>query len=327
VSADVLILWHMHQPRYVHPVTGRPALPWVRLHACSGYYDMARALERRPGARVTVNFVPSLVEQIEALVAGARDPLEEAAQKAPGNLTEAERRMVVARSFSVRRDRAVATRARYAELLALRGTDERPEAVAEAAARFGPIELRDLQCLFLLAWLGFAARQDDPAIDALDAKGRLYSDDDLRALLAAARKAAGAVLPAWRRLAERGQVELSTSPYYHPIVPLLIDSDTAKRARPGDPMPPRFTWPGDASEQIRLAQESHMRTFGSRPAGMWPPEGSLSPEAVREYAACGVSWLAGDEEVLARSLAGHPPAAAARKIWRYDGCNLVFRDR
>src|SRR6185503_5473371 len=132
-------------------------------------------------------------------------------------------------------------------------------------------------------WLGFAAREDHPEVRELDSKGRAFTDEDKRALLAVVRKAAGAVLPAWRRLAERGQVELSSSPYYHPILPLVIDSDAARRARPGDPLPPRFAWPDDARAQVRLALEAHQRTFGAPPRGMWPPEGSLSPEAVAIY--------------------------------------------
>jgi alpha-amylase/alpha-mannosidase (GH57 family) len=336
--ADLLLLWHMHQPRYVHPETGEPALPWVRLHAASGYLDMARALERRPGARVTVNFVPSLIEQLEALVAGTRDPLERIAEKHADVLDEDERKLVLARSFSVRWDKMIAPRARYAELLSKRGEDGGPEGVAHAATRFSPGELRDVQCLFLLAWLGFAARQDDPAIGALDAKGRDFSEDDKAFLVAAVRGAAGRVLPAWRALAARGQVELATSPYYHPIVPLLCDSDAARRARPRDRLPPRFSWPGDARAQIQLAQEAHRRVFGAPAAGMWPPEGSLSPEALACYAEAGVRWLAGDEETLARSLeqargahgdggAWHEPGAPRRRLWRHHGVVLAFRDR
>jgi len=315
---DVLLLWHMHQPRYVHPVTRRPVLPWVRLHAASGYLDMARALERHPEARVTVNFVPSLVEQIESMLAGERDDLERIASKHADALDEGERALVTARSFSVRWNRCIEPRPRYAELLGIRGT--RP---------FRPEELRDLECLFLLSWLGFAAREDEPAIGELEAKARAFSEDDKAVLLGAVRNAAAAVLPAWRRLAERGQIELSTSPYYHPIIPLLIDTEAARRSRASDDLPPPFRRPADALEQIRLAQAAHERTFGRPARGMWPPEGSLSPEAVALYADAGVEWLAGDEDVLHRSFDGAPPPAERPKsrFWRHHGVDLVFRDR
>ncbi|MBI4510937.1 MAG: glycoside hydrolase [Deltaproteobacteria bacterium] len=327
---DILLLWHMHQPRYVHPRDGRHVLPWVRLHACAGYLDMGRALERHPGVRVTVNFVPSLVEQLEDLLAGQKDDLERIAEKHADELDESEQRAVLERCFSVRWDRAIAPRPRYAQLLAERGK-----------RRYGPAELRDLQCLFLIAWLGFAAREDDPAIDAMDRKGRDYSEDDKRALLRAVRAAASRVLPTWRKLAQSGQVELSTSPYYHPIVPLLIDSDVALRSRPGDLLPRRFCRPQDAREHVQRACVAHARAFGVQAKGMWPPEGSLSPEAVDLYRECGIKWLAGDEETLARSLDGcaatsHGPlgagtsgkwTAARTRAWRFAGVDLVFRDR
>src|SRR5262249_43226603 len=323
---DLLILWHMHQPRYIHPVTGRPLLPWVRLHASSGYLDMARALERRPGVRVTVNFVPSLVEQIELMLAWARDALEAAAEKPSADLDESERRLLLARCFSVRRDRAIAPRPRYAELLAKRGEKVAPGELADKSRTFSTAELTDLQCLFLLAWLGFAAREDQPEVRALDDKGRGFSEDDKRTLLAAVRRAAAAVLPAWRKLAERGQVELSTTPYYHPIVPLLVDTEAARRARPHDPMPPRFAYPEDARAHVARALEYHTRAFGARARGMWPAEGSLSPEAAAIYGELGVRWLAGDEETLHRSLDA-PVARARAHAWRFAGVDLVFRDR
>jgi alpha-amylase/alpha-mannosidase (GH57 family) len=333
VSVDVLLLWHMHQPRYLHPDTGVPALPWVRLHAASGYLDMARALERHPGVNVTVNFVPSLVDQLEAMLEGTRDELERIAEKPADALSEDERREVLARSFSVRWDKAIAPRARYAELLARRGQDGRPQAIAEVCKRFTPSDLRDVQCLFLIAWLGWAARAEDPAIDALDKKGRDFDEADKAQLLASVRKASGKVLPAWRALAARGQVELASSPFYHPIMPLLVDSDVARRSRPLDKLPPRYQRPEDAREQILQAIALHTRVFGKKPEGMWPPEGSLSPEAVALYGECGIRWLAGDEETLARSLAAEPgdgaglggPARA--QLWRVGPVTLSFRDR
>jgi alpha-amylase/alpha-mannosidase (GH57 family) len=322
---DVVFLWHMHQPRYVDPATGRPALPWVRLHAASGYLDMARALERHPGARVTVNFVPSLVEQLEALDAGAKDPLELLAEKPETALEPRERQAIVDRCFSAHWGRCIATRPRYLELA--RRREDGPRA-------FGPAELRDLQCLFLLAWLGPAARADAPEIDALEAIGKGYTERDKQALLRAVRRAAGQVLPAWRALAQRGQIELCASPFHHPIVPLLCDTDAARVARPGDQLPARTSWPEDARAQVDRGLAAHTRVFGAPPAGMWPPEGSVSPAAVAIYQAAGVRWLVTDEGVLHRSLDAAPDEARglggrpARSFpWRVGQVTMLFRDR
>lgn len=312
---DLVFLWHMHQPRYAHPSTGRIIVPWVRLHACSGYLDMARMFERHPEVRATVNFVPSLVEQIEEMLAGKKDDLELLAERPADTLDKDEQRALVARSFSVNH-RAILARPRYAALM-------------EKRASRHPLniqELRDLSCLFALAWFGFAAHEDDPELRKLDRKGSEYTEEDKAYLLAAIRRAAAGVLPAWRALSASGQVEISTSPYYHPIVPLLLDTDVARVSLPHDPLPPRFSAPEDAREQIARAQRAHARAFGTRARGMWPPEGSLSSEAVALYKSCGVEWLCGDVHTLARSLS-HPSHNPHAHLHEHEGVTLAFRDQ
>jgi alpha-amylase/alpha-mannosidase (GH57 family) len=312
---DLVFLWHMHQPRYAHPSTGRLVVPWVRLHACSGYLDMARMLERHPEVRATVNFVPSLIEQIEEMLAGKKDDLELLAERPEGTLDRDEQKALIARSFSVSQ-RAIFARPRFVSLLEKRNSKQ----------PFHIQDLRDLSCLFALGWFGFAAHEDDPEIRKLDRKGHDYTEEDKAYLLRAIRKAAGAVLPAWRALAAEGRVELSTSPYYHPIVPLLIDTDVARRSLPHDPLPPRFTAPEDAREHIVRALKAHARAFGQRARGMWPPEGSLSSEAVELYRSCGVEWLCGDVHTLARSLP-QPEHNPHSKLHLHRGVSLAFRDQ
>jgi alpha-amylase/alpha-mannosidase (GH57 family) len=312
---DLVFLWHMHQPRYAHPKTGRIVVPWVRLHACSGYLDMARMFERHPEIRATVNFVPSLVEQIEEMLAGARDDLEKLTERATDTLDKDEQKALIARSFSVSQ-RAIQTRPRFVSLLEKRNSKQ----------PFNIPDLRDLSCLFALGWFGFAAHEDDPEIGKLDRKGHDYTEEDKAYLLAAIRRAAGNVLPAWRALIARDQVEVSTSPYYHPIVPLLLDTDIARRSLPHDPLPPRFSTPDDAREQILRAKRAHERAFGHKARGMWPPEGSLSSEAVELYQNCGVEWLCGDVHTLGRSLA-QPEHNPHTRLLSHKGVAIGFRDQ
>ena len=312
---DLVFLWHMHQPRYAHPKTGRIIVPWVRLHACSGYLDMARMLERHPEVRATVNFVPSLVEQIEEMLAGAKDDLELLTERPTDTLDRHEQKALLARSFSVSQ-RAIFARPRFVALLEKKNAKE----------PFNIQELRDLSCLFALGWFGFAAHEDDPEIGKLDRKGHDFTEDDKAYLLKAIRKAAGNVLPAWRALAASGQVEISTSPYYHPIIPLLLDTDVARRSLPNDPLPPRFSAPEDAKEQILRAKRAHERAFGQRATGMWPPEGSLSSEAVALYKSCGVEWLCGDVHTLARSIP-EPERNPHTRLHQHQGVSLAFRDQ
>ncbi len=312
---DLVFVWHMHQPRYADPKTGRIVVPWVRLHACSGYLDMARMFERHPDVRATVNFVPSLVQQIEEMLAGKKDDLELLSERPADTLDADEQKALIGRSFSVNY-RAIQARPRF---LALQGKKQAHEP-------FHIPDLRDLSCLFALGWLGFAAHEDDPEIRKLDRKGHDYTEQDKAYLLGAIRDAAGKVLPSWRALAAEGRVEIATSPFYHPIIPLLLDTDVARASLPHDPLPERFSAPEDAREQIERAIAAHERAFGQKPRGMWPPEGSLSSAAVALYKSCGVEWLCGDVHTLARSIP-HPEVNPHARLHLHRGVSLGFRDQ
>lgn len=332
-QVQLALLWHMHQPLYRDPSSGGYVLPWVRLHATRAYNDMAAMLERHPGIRCTVNLTPVLLEQLEDYAAGrARDELLGLSERPPGDLTEAERVRLLHGFFMVDWGRSIRPVERYWDLLEKRGRDLARVDLARVARTFDDDELQDLQALFNLAWMGFAALDEDPELAALAARGRDYGRDDVRYLLAAQRRILAGVTGRWRALAARGQVELSTTPYHHPILPLVCDSDAAARALPGVALPPRFSWEEDARWQVRAALESHERRLGARPAGMWPAEGSVSPEAVAILAAEGVRWAASDEEVLLRSLApGSERSASLYRPWRVaagDGeVAMLFRDR
>jgi len=316
--ANVVFLLHMHQPEYVDPRTGRALLPWVRLHGARGYLDVARLLHEYGDVRLTVNFVPSLIRQLESVATGHTDEWLRIAELETWNPEE--RAFAVERFFSLNWDRSVRPRPRYAELLALR----------ERGQPFSDADVRDLTVLFNLGWLGFAAREGDGDIAELERKGRDYSPQDLALVIDRQRRACARVLPLYRELAARGQVELSSSPFYHPIVPLVFDTEHARRALPQAALPPPFSHPADADAQIARGADAHARVFGQRPRGMWPPEGSVSPEAVAAYARAGIGWLATDEGNLWRSLAltGEPHGRGdLYRVWRAGDVDLVFRDR
>ncbi len=328
MAIDVALLWHMHQPMYVDPTTGEAILPWVRLHATHAYYDMARMLERHPRARVTVNFVPSLVEQLEAAAAGtSRERYLELTRTPAEALGADERRFVLRQFFMADRERSVRPFPRYQELLDRRGED--PARID--ASRFSSGDLRDLQLLFNLTWMGFAARRDEPEVARLVEKGRDFTEEDKRALLAAQQRLVERIVPLWRKLSEAGQVELSTTPYFHPILPLVCDSDSARRAMPQATLPPRFVHPEDAREQVGLALAKHEAAFGRRPLGMWPAEGSVSPEALAIVAAQGLRWVATDEGILQRSSPAPTVRGELYRPYSYDAGGrslaLAFRDR
>ena len=328
------LLWHMHQPPYQEAETGEYLMPWVRLHATRAYYDMAWILERHPRVRCTVNFTPVLLEQLEDYVEGrARDRFLDLTDRPVAALGPEERQTIVRSFFMVDWERHVQPVPRYWDLLQKRGRDVRHADVARLAATFTEAELTDLQVHFNLAWMGFGARADDPGIRALLDKGRDYTREDVAYLLEAQRRLLSQIVPRWRALADRGQVELSTTPYYHPILPLLCDTDSARRALPGVVLPPRFAHPEDARWHVREAIASHARRFGAPPAGMWPAEGSVSPEAVEVLASEGVRWAASDEGVLLHSLPPEAPRLGSLyRPWRVSGgpageLSMLFRDR
>ncbi|MCS6915106.1 MAG: glycoside hydrolase family 57 protein [Myxococcales bacterium] len=327
------ILLHMHQPFYVDPATAGQEhgsfyqlLPWVRLHGAAGYLDVAEALARHPEVAMTINFVPSLLRQLEAVCNGARDRYLDMAERPADALDLEERVFLLSRFFSINWSRCVDTRPRYRELLDKRGRSVGPKELRQRAAQFSTQELRDLQVLFHLSWLGWAARQDDDAIAELERKGRDFTEEELRLVLERGLAACRRVLPLYRQLAARGQVELSCSPYYHPIVPLLCDTEVAHVAQPDLPLPARLSYPEDALEQIVRGRAAFSEVFGIPAGGMWPPEGSLSPAALHCYAQAGATWLVSDEGNLWRSL-GQAPRHALYRAYRHEGVPLFFRDR
>ena len=301
MAVRAVFLWHLHQPEYRDPQTGRPILPWVRQHSSRAYTDMAAALERHPQVKAVANWAPSLLLQVEAYVEGTQDATEQLARKPTDSLSPEERADVLREGFSIDWNVWVRPVPRYSELLDKRGTDLRQIDLLERQAAFSAQELRDLQVHFVLGWMGFTARREERRIAELIAKERGYTEEEKIAVLDVQRRIASRILPRWRALAERGQVEITCSPFYHPILPLVVDTDSARRAMPAASLPPRFSYPQDAREQVVRGLERAKAAFGQTPHGMWPSEGSVSPEVIDLLAACGVRWCASDEGVLERS--------------------------
>ncbi len=323
------LLWHMHQPYYEDLATGEHILPWVRLHATKDYWGMAALLEEFPGVRVTFNLVPSLIVQVQAFAEDrARDRHLALGLKPALDLTQDEARWLVANGFHAPYGRMIGPFPRYAELHARR----------TARKTFTPDDLRDLQVWHKLVWIDPDWLDRDPRLRQLIARDRGYTEADKAVLRDVELELLRLVVPAYRAAGERGQVELSASPFYHPILPLLYDTDTALRTHPHAARPrTRFARPGDAREQVERALAFHEQAFGRRPSGMWPSEGSVSDEAVALMAAAGIQWVATDEDILARSLGVSMPrdefghAVRGDLLYRpyrlgADGPVALFRD-
>jgi len=301
----VAILWHMHQPFYEDLVTREHILPWVRLHALKDYYGMAALMREFPDVRVTFNLVPSLLVQLEAFAADrARDRYLELSLKPAVDLGESDIAFILENFFHAQRQRMIDIYPRYAELLARRGGSMPSTHDQRAAAgRFSADDLRDLQVWHKLAWIDPSYLADDERVKGLVEKGRQFSEDDKQTLRAVELELLNKVIPEYRAAAARGQIEISTSPFYHPILPLLCDTDVYLRTHPHSRLPrQRFVHPEDAQEQLTRAVDYFERLFGQRPEGLWPSEGSVSDAMVPLVAGAGITWMATDELILARSV-------------------------
>jgi len=330
----------MHQPFYKDMVTGEYRLPWVRLHALKDYYGMVKLLDEFPQVHQNFNLVPSLVAQIQDYVSGqAHDPFLDLVSKPPAELTPADRRFALQYLFQANPVNMIGRHARYRELWErYRATCDRPEG---PEAHFVTRDYADLQVLSQLAWFD-EYFLDEPDVAGLVQKGEDFSRDEQQLVIAKQREILVKVLPAYAEAANRGSIELSATPYYHPILPLLCDTNVGEQSTPGLSLPTRhFRRPEDVSLQIQRALDSHEALFGVRPKGLWPSEGSVSEETVMLAGRLGIEWMATDEGVLGRSLdfnfareaSGHLSADAADrlyKIYRYEKgdtrMHMLFRN-
>ncbi len=337
--AHVVFLWHMHQPYYVDPATQTATMPWVRLHCVKGYLDMISVIEDYPRVRLNFNLTPILVLQIRELIEGrVRDRWLDWSRRPAADLTAAEKFALLENFFKVQWDNLVKPFPRYWELLNKRGLTFYRDDVRRGLRYFTNQEFLDLQTWFNLAWCGYSAERLYPELTELKRRGRGFTEAEKNRVLDIHLEVMRLVLEKYRAAEDRGQVELTTTAFFHPILPLVYDSALAERSLSGRQFPPRFSWPQDAAAQLTLAVEQHAAVFGRPPRGFWPSEGSIAPELIPLMQRSGLEYFCSDEENLFNSLK-RDPAYRGREIdhlelfhgWRvrHDGAsiNAVFREK
>jgi len=295
----IAFIWHQHQPIYREVNTNHHVLPWVRFHGTKDYLHMMEVLARFPRVHQTVNLVPSLVEQLDDYVDHeATDPYLTLSRKPVESWTPADRLFALNHFFDINHDRLLNLYPRYRQLWEMR------QQVQDDVTLLSETYFRDLVVWFNLAWIAPDRVKGDPELQALAQKASNFSAADVTQVLQKQTDVLREILPLHRSLQASGQIEVITSPYYHPILPLLMDTTVARRPSPGLPLPQTLlASPEDAAEQLRRAVESHRRHFGVTPRGLWPPEGAVSQELVNLVQLQGTfHWLASDEAILARSL-------------------------
>ncbi len=316
----LVLLWHMHQPDYrLATDRSRAAMPWTRLHAAKDYVDIVELLARRPDVRMAVNVVPVLLDQLDDIGAGGTDPLVDAARAAASGAASLEQRDLLVRS---------ATTLPYGRMLPESSTLAR--LCDRLAGGDGThAELLDLAVLLHLAWTGPLLRRD-PRIAVLIARDGGFTSADIETLLAIVAGRARVTPSEWARVAATGTVEFSTTPYNHPILPLLCDLRSAEEARPGCSVEGiSFRRPEDAALQVRRGVARAGAALGRPVVGMWPSEGSVSEAALAAVRAGApdLAWLATDRAILAKSL-GRTDDRDPLRPWRVrgEGPALFFRD-
>ncbi len=336
-TLGVAIIWHMHQPYYGIGGSSSLHMPWVRLHSTKDYYDMASILSEHPEVRATFNFVPSLLEQIRMYTEeGATDHFLELSLTDPRKLT-ADEKLLVSDLFFMIHPKRVEPFPRYWELYS-KWREWKEGRVGDEP--FTLDEISDLQLLFNLAWFD-PTHFDDPLLRRLIARGRGFSGKDKRALHEKTLEILSGIIPLYRKLSVRGQAELSTTPFYHPIMPLLYNTDIARDAFPDAVLPDKpFQAPEDIEVHLSRAVAYHEDMFGSAPTGMWPSEGSVSEDILPYLMNAGIKWIATDEAILYHSLevesrkkvvGNNAPPGTIYRPYRFVQRNreiaIFFRDR
>lgn len=301
---SLAFFWHQHQPYYPNDLTGENEFPWVRLHGTKDYWGMARHIQEVPEFRCTINLVPSLLVQLLKYTDGTGSDRHLDVSRMPADgLSKADALYLLDHFFMANGDSMIRPSPRYHELFLKRrvGTDS----AESALSRFSVRDLRDLQVWSNLAWMHPILFEVDPELRDFKHKGQSYSESDKAWLLDKQLDVLRQIIPLHRQLAEGGQVELTTTPFYHPILPLLWDKRLARQAMPGCELPRHLdSYRDDAIEHLRRAVAFHEQLFGEKPRGMWPSEGSVAQEIIGAIADVGIEWIATDEEILMASTGG-----------------------
>jgi len=339
----ISLYWHMHQPDYRDSLTGEYVLPWTYLHAIKDYTDMAYHLEANPKARVSFNFVPVLLDQLEDYSAQfkskkIKDPLLALlAHKDLSTISSEQCTFIVESCFKSHHEKMLSPFPQYQKLLQIYQATE-PVVNGNELQYLSAQYKADLLVWYHLAWTGESVRRNSPIVKRLMAKGTQFTLQDRLALFGLIGELIAGLIPRYKGLQATKRIEISTTPHYHPILPLLLDFRSAKDTMPDAPLPVTPQYPGGklrARAHVESALSTHKMRFGSVPKGMWPAEGGVSKAALGLMAEHGLKWAATGQAVLANSLAKSGLNAADKRDYLYkpyrvaEGANELlcfFRD-
>jgi alpha-amylase/alpha-mannosidase (GH57 family) len=322
----LVFLWHMHQPYYKDDFTGEYLLPWVFLHAIKDYYEMPWHVSKF-NIKAVFNLVPSLIVQLNEYAEGkANDIFLETLKKDVDLLSVSDKQKFIPLLFMSNPDNMITPFKRYKYLY---NKFKKNEELTNQ-------EIIDSEVLFLLSWTGNFIRKDSEFVKYLIDKGSLYTNLQKTELINSLIIYIGKIIPFYEKLAHENKIELSTTPFYHPILPLLLNPLSAKEAKPDIKLPKIIcNFEKYAYKQVEDSNILFKEIFNFAPQGMWPAEGSISNEAVKCFSDNGITWIASDENVLSNSLGQNLADEKFRnELYKpyYFDCNgkkinIFFRDK
>ncbi len=318
-AVNFVLCWHMHQPWYQQGIDGDYKLPWVYLHAIKDYEDMVAHLEAHPKMHVVVNFAPVLLEQLDDYATQLKNWLDKGqvmkdpllnllAGTKPIPESPLERYQLLCDCQRANAEKMIDPYPAFKSLLKpfkfMFPDEGGAELDTDCMQYLNSQYFVDVLVWYHLAWLGHSLKQTQTSKDLID-KGNLFDETDRRALLQLIYDCISSLIPRYRKLAESGQIELSMTPYGHPIIPLLNDMGNMICAQPDAPTPACIVYP-DGEERsrwhIQKGIECFERYFGLRPQGIWLSEGAISDDAVALVEEFDFKWTASGEGVWRNSM-------------------------
>ncbi|MBF0266652.1 MAG: glycoside hydrolase [Gammaproteobacteria bacterium] len=309
---NVVLYWHMHQPEYRDLKTNQYQLPWTYLHTIKDYVDMVAHIENNPEARAVVNFAPILLEQIDDYAKqledflshgiALRDPLLSCLAMPVVDLPHKKRIKLINTCKRANKERLID---RFKFFNELHEMAEDGLAQPYLLDYYSPQFYADLLTWYHLAWIGETVRNSDKRIKRLSEKARNFNEDDRRLLLQVIYELVAGVIKRYKKLAKSGRIELSMTPLTHPIIPLILDLNSASDAMPDVELPEAENYPGGIQRslwQLKNGAKVFEKHFGFKPQGCWPSEGSISGETIDLINSIGIKWLASGETVLRNSM-------------------------
>ncbi len=311
-SLKLAFFWHMHQPDY-RDASGIMKMPWVFLHAIKDYYEMPWLLSRYEGIKASFNVTAPLIEQLHLY----KEPLENDYflslwAKPPSALEASEREWVIKLCKSPQYEPMVKPLKRYDELY--------------RQSEYSDAELIEMEILFMLAWCGNFLRQNNPLVKSCLSRERGFEQKDKLPLLQTLQAFVATIIPFYADLQDKGIISVATTPYNHPILPLLLDMNNARYANVHTPLPDApLSLREDAIKQVSQAIDLYQENFGCLPKGFWPAEGAVDEESIGIYRDMGINWIATDEAILFKSL-GSEERSHLYHAYEHQGVSMGFRD-